>query len=113
MSNYSKFHSKALSLYGNRFIYHWDTYTRLRDKMTITDTVTGITFEQIPSNHLKSLPHSVKSKKDYSNLCLSQEEALNKLKEWHPNLDFSETIFKGATKSITVICPTHGKFTKR
>lgn len=113
MSNYSKFHSKALSLYGNRFIYHWDTYTRLRDKMTITDTVTGITFEQIPSNHLKSLPHSVKSKKDYSNLCLSQEEALNKLKEWHPNLDFSKTIFKGASKSITVVCPTHGKFTKR
>lgn len=101
MPNYSKFHSKALALYGNRFIYHWDTYTRLRDKMTITDTVTGITFEQIPSNHLKSLPHSVKSKKDYSNLCLSQEEALNKLtkqiKKDFGNFTYQITLSSGGT----------------
>ena len=113
MANYSSFADKALTKYGDRFIYHWDTYTRLRDPMTITDTITGKTFEQIPSNHLRSLPHVIKSETDCNTKRTSPEKAINKLKKWHPDLDFTKTVYVRATEKISVICPIHGEFTKR
>lgn len=43
----------------------------------------------------------------------NKQYKLDKLKQWHPHLDFSKAIYTKATEKITVICSTHGEFSKR
>ncbi len=112
MSNpYDRFHQQAVEKYGNRFKYHWDTYTKLRNKMSITDTHSNITFEQIPSNHLKGLPREISNNR--KTVKKDPKEAINKLIQWHPDIDFSNSVYIKASEPIEAICSIHGKFTKR
>ena len=39
---------------------------------------------------------------------MSQEQFLSKLKEWHPDYDFSITCYNGMENHIQFICPIHG-----
>ena len=43
----------------------------------------------------------------------NKQYKLDKLEQWHPHLDFSTSVYTKATEKITVICPTHGEFSKR
>ena len=43
----------------------------------------------------------------------NKQYKLDKLEQWHPHLDFSKAIYTKATEKITVICSTHGEFSKR
>ena len=44
---------------------------------------------------------------------LKNQHKLNKLREWHPTLNFNNSIYTKSTEKIEVVCPIHGKFTRR
>lgn len=44
---------------------------------------------------------------------LTQEEAINRLKEKHPEYDFSKAAYTGSNKKIEAVCPLHGSFWSR
>ena len=109
---FESFILRAQAKYKDRFLYHIDNFSVMSGPMLITEKDTNIEFYQSPSNHLRGLPHSLKTEGDYKNLSLGGE-AIERLKQWHPNIDFSNSVYEGALKKVTAICPIHGEFSKR
>ena len=40
----------------------------------------------------------------------SQEEILNKFKEYHPQYNYDKFIYVNSNKAVTITCPEHGDF---
>lgn len=99
----------------SRFVkHHGDLY----DYSLLPDTI--ITHEKIDiicrkHGAFSILPHNHK-KAGGCPKCIGRhrttEEFRAKAQAMYPNLDFSQSVYTGATNSVDIICPVHGAFTR-
>lgn len=104
---FEAFLAKAINIYGDRFEYNQDSYTRLRDPIEFTEKASGRVFTQIASNHLKSLPRALENPVRASR-AFTKEQALSKLQELQPYLEFPNFKYEDSDTTITYSCSKHG-----
>ena len=99
---------EARNKHNNFYTYNKAEYINNKIPLIITCPIHG-DFSQSPNNHLqgKGCPECAKLK-IRENQLISQEQFLSKLKEWHPDYDFSITCYNGMENHIQFICPIHG-----
>ena len=99
---------EARNKHNNFYTYNKAEYINNKIPLIITCPIHG-DFSQSPDNHLqgKGCPECAKLK-IRENQLISQEQFLSKLKEWHPDYDFSITCYNGMKNHIQFICPIHG-----
>ena len=99
---------EARNKHNNFYTYNKAEYINNKIPLIITCPIHG-DFSQSPDNHLqgKGCPECAKLK-IRENQLMSQEQFLSKLKEQHPDYDFSITCYNGMENHIQFICPIHG-----
>lgn len=106
------FIAKAESKHDGKYTYKPEDYVCSRTLMPIHCKLHDKTFQQRPSAHLQG--QNCPDCGEESRLKTSthtQEQFLAKCRAKHGNLyDYSEAVYKGSYKDITVICKDHGRF---
>ena len=111
-----EFIQKSKLKFGDKLDYSECFYINKRTKVKLTCRDCGITFEQTPETHLRSVTGCPKCGHDQSNSARkwSTEKYVEKLKEtYRDTLDFSKTVYNGNKEKVTITCPVHGDFEQR
>lgn len=114
--NTKSFIEEAKSIHGDKYDYSLTEYRGARDKVKIICPIHGA-FEQQSSNHLRiEIPCLKCSYEERGiNSSFTLEDFINKGNSVHNNhYDYSSVSkqFKNLSDQVTIICPTHGRFTK-
>lgn len=106
-----EFIERARNIHGDKFDYSKVEYVNTHTKVCIICPIHG-EFYQEPAMHLlgNSCP-KCSCEYVHKNQMKSQEDFIKKcIKIYGNKYDYTKTIYNGALKKITVICPTHGEF---
>ena len=100
-------------VHGNKYDYSKVNYTNSKEKVTIICHIHG-EFQQKPNQHLNGCgcPKCGLNKKlKRFNSHFTKEVFIKKCLEIHGNkYDYSKVEYRGATNTVTIICPIHGEF---
>jgi len=111
----SQFIQKANQVHNSNYSYEKTTYQKSNIKTTVTCNVHG-NFSLTPNNHLsgKGCPECALIKR--ANSCkLTIQEFIKKANKVHLNkYDYSNSVYLGMDKKISIICPVsnHGEFSQ-
>lgn len=98
---------KSKKKWNNRYTLNLDNYENSDSIIKVTDTVSGITFEQSAKNHLRTgMPIQIDPNRSKG---FTQKEFEEKVREhFGDRLDLSEAIYTTADDKVTVTCKEHG-----
>lgn len=99
--------------HNNKYDYTESIYTTNDKKVIIICSEHGSKFEQTPANHMMGKTGCKKCSKIKisDSLKLSKNSFVERSNIVHNNkYDYSESIYNGNDKKVTIICPDHGKF---
>jgi len=98
---------KSKKKWNNRYTLNLDNYENCDSIIKVTDTVSGITFEQSVKNHLRTgMPIQIDPNRSKG---FTQKEFEEKVREhFGDRLDLSEAIYTTADDKVTVTCKEHG-----
>lgn len=98
---------KANNIHNNKYDYSKSMYLGYHSKVEIICPIHGSYFK-IAHLHLKGSGCNKCNK--YASL-MTTEDFIKKAKNIHGNkYNYSKSIYKGANKKVTIICPIHGEF---
>lgn len=101
----TEFIDRACRIHGNKYNYEKVQYTNCNVKVVISCQEHG-DFLQTPSSHLSGRGCLKCS-------AINTERFISRAMEIHGNkYDYSQSVYKHSLHKITVVCPTHGKFTQ-
>ncbi len=101
-----EFVRKASLVHKGKYDYSKVEYHHTDDKVCIICPEHG-EFWQVPHNHL----HGFGCPKCSGKYVPSTEEFIAEAKARHgDNFDYSKTVYRGTSKKVCIICPTHGEF---
>jgi hypothetical protein len=97
----------CIGVHGDRYDYTlWTVYSRAIDKVPIICKEHGL-FHQSYHKH-RNAKHGCPV--CARNQPLDPVQALDELKQIHPEYDYSKAVYTSVNNKITVICPEHGEF---
>lgn len=102
---------KAKELHGNKYDYSKVEYVNANTEVCIICPEHG-EFWQTPKNHLRTKGcEKCRTQNRINSKTMSTEQFIEKACKIHGNkYDYSKTIYKGYSKKVCIICPTHGEF---
>lgn len=92
------------------YLYEKTQYKNANTSLIVTCPYHG-DFKVIPKAFMHSGYECAKCKKE-KKFKEDGKLVIEKLKELHPDYDYSNSIYKGIKKKINVFCPKHGEFTQ-
>lgn len=103
----AEFIARAQSLHGNKYDYSLSKYIKAHVKVIIICPIHG-QFSKKPTFHLRGQGCPACSAR-----LLTEQEFIEKCKKRHGDrFDYTQTLYTGYAKPITVICRIHGQFTQ-
>jgi very-short-patch-repair endonuclease len=102
--NHEIFMVKAKRKWGDKYDYSLVEF--ISTKIPIKIIYNGVTYEQLPSNHLIYAPELRNH--------LTLEDFIEKSNDIHNNkYDYSRSVYLSDKTKVTVICPLHGEFDQK
>lgn len=103
-----EFLNRLYNIFGDRYDYSKVEYTGRKGYVTLTCPIHG-EFTAVVNTLLKGIGclkcHKEEKFKE------TTKSIIKKFKEYHPELDYSKTVYTGWDSLITITCPKHGDFT--
>lgn len=102
-----EFISRLYSIFGDKYDYSKVEYTGRRGYVTLVCPKHG-EFNAVVNTLLKGVGCLKCGKEE--KFKETTDSLVQKFKEYHPELDFSKTIYTGWDSLVTITCPKHGDF---
>src|SRR5574344_324805 len=109
------FINKSNIVHNGKYDYSKVNYKGMNEKVLIYCKDCGSYFEQTPKNHIKGHGCPICARKgnnEYYKKIKNEKslEFIKKAKTIFPEYDFSNSVYKGCSEKVEVVCPVHGKF---
>jgi hypothetical protein len=105
----AEFALNASEIHNDKYDYSKVIYTNRNNKVIITCPIHG-DFEQTPNGHLKGYGCYACGRNKTKT---TEDDFIKKAKEIHGDFyDYTNLIYSGALKPVTIKCPLHGEFTQ-